>query len=140
MIGRYQQTMPAIATVMPDGNGYFTPCPELLTEDELVLFLRIAEVTSSRDHHNVIEHLKRYRNHEIATDQAMIEAEDRFIHFSKSICNKINTFQRSYERLTSTAVLAHKTVQTSSKMCKNQLQKKHYSIKWAKTLSGGSVV
>jgi len=26
----------------------------------------------------------------------------RFIHFSKSICNKINTFQRSYERLTST--------------------------------------
>ena len=46
---------------MPDGNGYFTPCPELLTEDELVLFLRIAEVTSSRDHHNVIEHLKRYR-------------------------------------------------------------------------------
>ena len=35
---------------------------ELLTEDELVMFLRIVEVTSSRDHHNVIEHLKRYRN------------------------------------------------------------------------------
>jgi hypothetical protein len=29
----------------------------------------------------------------------------RFIHFSKSICNKINTFQRSYERLTSTLSL-----------------------------------
>jgi len=62
MIDRYQQTMPAIATAMPDGNVYFTPCPELLTEDELVLFLRIAEVTSSRNHHNVIKHLKRYRD------------------------------------------------------------------------------
>jgi hypothetical protein len=49
-------------TAMPDGNGSFAPFPELLTEEELVLFLRIAEVSNSRDHHNVIEHLKRYRD------------------------------------------------------------------------------
>jgi hypothetical protein len=54
--------MRAIATAMPDGNGGFALCPELLTEDELALFLRIAEISNSRDHHNVIEHLKRYRD------------------------------------------------------------------------------
>jgi len=62
MIDQYHYTMRAIATAMPDGNGGFAPCPELLTEDELALFLRIAEVSSSRDHHNVIKHLKRYRD------------------------------------------------------------------------------
>jgi len=33
--------------------------PELMTESELIKFLRISEVTSSKDHHNVIENLKR---------------------------------------------------------------------------------
>jgi len=45
--------------VLPDGNGGFTPCPELLTEDELVVFLRISEISKSKDYHNVIENLKR---------------------------------------------------------------------------------
>ena len=27
--------------VLPDGNGGFTPCPELLTEDEAIRFLRL---------------------------------------------------------------------------------------------------
>jgi len=62
MIDRYQHTMRAITTAMPDGNVGFTAWPELLTEHELALFLRIAEVSKSRDHHNVIEHLKRYRD------------------------------------------------------------------------------
>lgn len=62
MIDQHQHTMRGIATAMPDGNGSFTPCPELLTEDELALFLRIPEVGSSKDRHNVIEHLKRYRD------------------------------------------------------------------------------
>jgi hypothetical protein len=53
--------MRAIATVLPDGNGDYTPCPELLTEDELVCYLRIPQVSNSENHHNVIEHLKRYR-------------------------------------------------------------------------------
>ena len=45
--------------VLPDGNGGFTPCPELLTEDELIVFLRIPEVSKSKDYHNVTENLKR---------------------------------------------------------------------------------
>ena len=36
--------------------------PELMTEGELVQFLRIPDISESKDHHNVIEHLKRYRN------------------------------------------------------------------------------
>jgi hypothetical protein len=32
---------------------------ELMTEDELIAYLRIPEVSKSRDHHNVIENLKR---------------------------------------------------------------------------------
>jgi tRNA G37 N-methylase TrmD len=39
-------------------NGFL---PELMTEDELIEFLRIPEVTNSGDYHNVIEHLKRAR-------------------------------------------------------------------------------
>lgn len=33
--------------------------PDLLTEDELIEFLRIPEVSKAKDHHNVIENLKR---------------------------------------------------------------------------------
>ncbi|MHC4353286.1 MAG: hypothetical protein ACYS0H_11280 [Planctomycetota bacterium] len=61
MIDRHQHTMRGIVTARPNGNGCSAACPELLTEDELAMFLRIPEVSSSRDHHNVIEHLKRYR-------------------------------------------------------------------------------
>jgi len=53
---------PVTPAVLPDGNGGFTPCPELMTEEELIAFLRIPEVSKSDDHHNVIEHLKRIRN------------------------------------------------------------------------------
>jgi hypothetical protein len=28
-------------TVLPDGNGGFAPCPELLTEDEAIRYLRL---------------------------------------------------------------------------------------------------
>ena len=51
-----------ISSVLPDGNGSFTPCPDLLTEEELIRFLRIEEISSSKDYHNVIEHLKRLRS------------------------------------------------------------------------------
>jgi hypothetical protein len=30
-----------IPSVLPDGNGGFTPCPEVLTEDETVRYLRL---------------------------------------------------------------------------------------------------
>jgi hypothetical protein len=33
--------------------------PELLTEEELVIFLRIPEVSKAKNYHNVIENLKR---------------------------------------------------------------------------------
>lgn len=32
---------------------------ELMTEDELIAYLRIPEVSKSKDYHNVIENLKR---------------------------------------------------------------------------------
>ena len=34
---------------------------ELMTESEVIQFLRIPELSSSKDHHNVIENLKRVR-------------------------------------------------------------------------------
>ena len=37
------------------------PESELMTESELIRFLRIPEVSNSKDYHNVIEHLKRNR-------------------------------------------------------------------------------
>jgi len=33
--------------------------PVLLTEDELISLLRIPEISSAQDHHNVVENLKR---------------------------------------------------------------------------------
>ncbi len=35
---KYSFSAPAI---LPDGNGGFTPCPELLTEDEAIRYLRL---------------------------------------------------------------------------------------------------
>ena len=32
---------PVAPAVLPDGNGGFTVCPELLTEEELIRFLRL---------------------------------------------------------------------------------------------------
>jgi len=34
---------------------------ELMTESEVIRFLRIPEISNSKDYHNVIEHLKRVR-------------------------------------------------------------------------------
>jgi hypothetical protein len=47
--------MPA---VLPDGNGSFMPCPELLTEDEAVCYLRLDIDDSS----NPEQTLKYYRD------------------------------------------------------------------------------
>ena len=49
-------------TPLPDGNGGFTPCPEIMTEDELIRLLRIPEISKARNYHNVIEHLKRFHD------------------------------------------------------------------------------
>ena len=34
---------------------------ELMTESEVIQFLRIPEIRNSKDYHNVIEHLKKFR-------------------------------------------------------------------------------
>jgi len=42
-----------------DGHGIISSCPELLTEDELIVFLRIPEVSKANNYGNVIANLKR---------------------------------------------------------------------------------
>jgi len=54
-------TAKTLAT-LSDDNGGFESCPNLLTEDELIRFLRIPEISKAQNYHNVIAHLKRYRN------------------------------------------------------------------------------
>ena len=44
--------------VLPDGNGGFTPCPELLTEDEVIRFLRLDNI----DTEDPANTLRYYRN------------------------------------------------------------------------------
>ena len=51
----------AAPAILPDGNDDFTHYHDLMTEDELIRFLRIPQISGAKDHHNVVEHLKRYR-------------------------------------------------------------------------------
>ncbi len=48
-----------ISSALPDGNGGYIPCPELLTEAELIRLLRVPEVSKANDYSNVIANLKR---------------------------------------------------------------------------------
>ena len=57
--GKNNNLVFATSAVIPDGHGGFTPCPELMTEQELIQFLRIPEVSKAADHRNVIANLKR---------------------------------------------------------------------------------
>lgn len=43
--------------VLPDGNGGFTPCPELLTEEEAIRYLRLDTIQIK----NPTATLRRYR-------------------------------------------------------------------------------
>jgi hypothetical protein len=82
---------PTTHAILPDGNGCFMPCPELLTEEELILFLRIAKVSKATDYHNVIENLKRMhglpRIHICGKPLYPIEAIRKWIE-SKTITEK----------------------------------------------------
>ena len=49
-------------TPLPEGSGDFSLCPELMTEEELIRFLRIPLISKSEDYVNVIENLKRMHN------------------------------------------------------------------------------
>ena len=61
-------TSPYSLTKPEDGEDLCTHTPaiidnnsELMTEAELILFLRIPEISNSKNYHNVIEHLKKFR-------------------------------------------------------------------------------
>ena len=51
-----------LTTTMPDGVNVWWPVPQLMTQNELVRFLRIPEISAAKNQCNVIEHLKRYRS------------------------------------------------------------------------------
>jgi hypothetical protein len=48
-----------LPAVMPDLNGGLGPCPTVMTEGELIRFLRIPEISGAANHRHVIENLKR---------------------------------------------------------------------------------
>ncbi len=50
------------ATASVQDNNYFAPSTSLLTEEELIIFLPIPQISKAKNYHNVIVHLKRYRN------------------------------------------------------------------------------
>ena len=43
-------------------NAEFKTYPDMMTEEELVDYLRIPEISDSKNFHNVIENLKRMRD------------------------------------------------------------------------------
>ena len=51
-----------LTTTMADDVNAWWSVPQLMTQNELVRFLRIPEISAAKDQHNVIEHLKRFRN------------------------------------------------------------------------------
>jgi hypothetical protein len=50
-----------LTTKTSDGMSALQPVPQLMTQNEVVRFLRIPEISAARNQHNVIEHLKRHR-------------------------------------------------------------------------------
>ncbi len=53
------QEYPELAAVLPGPHSAFGPCPIVMTEEELIRFLRIPEISSAANHHHVVENLKR---------------------------------------------------------------------------------
>jgi len=53
-------SLPAIL-IGPDGD--FAPCPTVMTEEELIQFLRIPQISNATNHRHVTENLK--RNHDL---------------------------------------------------------------------------
>ena len=44
---------------LPGSDSEFVPCPTVMTEEELIRFLRIPEISNARNYRNVVENLKR---------------------------------------------------------------------------------
>jgi hypothetical protein len=51
-----------LPATLPDPYGEVPPCPTVMTEEELIRFLRIPEISNAKDYRNVVENLKRLRN------------------------------------------------------------------------------
>jgi hypothetical protein len=47
--------------ILPGLDGECGFCPTVMTEEELICFLRIPEISNAKSHRNVIENLKRTR-------------------------------------------------------------------------------
>jgi len=48
-------------TILRSPDGEYLLCPSVMTEEELIRFLRIPEISNARSHRNVVENLKRTR-------------------------------------------------------------------------------
>ena len=53
-----QQHIKSMA-ILTGPEGEFGLCPSVMTEEELIRFLRIPEISNAKNHQNVIENLKR---------------------------------------------------------------------------------
>jgi len=62
MIEYRHNTMWGLTTTASDGADTWWPVRQLMTQNELIRFLRIPEISKAKNQHNVIEHLKRQRD------------------------------------------------------------------------------
>ena len=53
------QHYPTPSAIPPAWDGKFLPCPTVMTEEELIQFLRIPQISNATDYRNVVENLKR---------------------------------------------------------------------------------
>ena len=62
MIEMKTYTTGEIPVMLPNNYGDMKQCSNLMTEDELIKFLRIPQISKAKNYHNVIAHLKRHRH------------------------------------------------------------------------------
>jgi hypothetical protein len=60
MLSKDEQAKDIFVTsaILPDGNGSFTPCPELMTENEAIRFLRL-DVIDIEDAGNTLRYYRK---------------------------------------------------------------------------------
>ncbi len=53
------QQSSGLSAILPGPNGGFVLCPSVMTEEDLIGFLRIPEISVARNDRHVIENVKR---------------------------------------------------------------------------------
>jgi hypothetical protein len=48
-----------LPAILPDSDGGLGLCPTVMTEEKLIRFLRIPEISDASNRHHVVENLKR---------------------------------------------------------------------------------